>query len=203
MSIPVGYGQANVVWTTPWDTEVRASFGFVTVSGEDALGMALIMRDALKHVSGGAVVGPAYPDHTLAGFTWDRVDTTIRTTLGLFSGSASVSVNGTLSNDSRVAPNTTLLLRKFTGLGNRHGRGRCYPPVYYPQATRISSAGSLNADDTDELTTRWEVFRTQVEAATSMLVILHPVGTGSDITPTPIQELRMESKLATQRRRLR
>jgi len=94
--------------------------------------------------------------------------------------------------------NVAVLVRKNTGLGGRHGRGRLYHPGVF--------TGILNADaDTiapasvTAMANGFQQFFDDIQTAGHTPVLLH-----SDATaPTVVTGIAVESVVATQRRRIR
>lgn len=203
MPRPVGYSTARIVLTfTPSGREYGFSIGVKNTSSDDPNITAEEISDSLKGVVSGMSVGPADPVRTLISWTWSRVDVSSTESGGVFDGSHAIGVVGT-NTIIGVPVNTSLLIRKRTALGNKHGRGRMYEPVVYPQATLIVAGGSLSSDDHTILQTGWDNFFANftLSAGANRLCI---IGTGSGApTPPIITSLEVETRLATQRKRLR
>lgn len=98
-----------------------------------------------------------------------------------------------------VTSNTSLLVKKTTGVGGRANRGRMYVPG--APAVKVAPNGSVESafrgdiqDDLDDI----------IAAAPADpfggYVVLH---TDDSVEPTPITNLTLEAVVATQRRRLR
>lgn len=115
-------------------------------------------------------------------------------------------VTGTIVADS-PPPNVAYLIHKVTADGGRAGRGRVYHPGV--QESVVNDSGALTQSLIDAFNAMLTGFRDDVAAAmlaltglTSGLVLLH--GAGAPIsTPSPITSLTIDSRVATQRRRLR
>lgn len=99
-----------------------------------------------------------------------------------------------------VPCNTALLVRKNTALGGRKGRGRMYS-VGQVMVDNIGGAGILSPTVVATLDADFFSFLGAVQGVTGVsgAVLLHSDAT----TPTPILGLNPQSRVATQRRRLR
>lgn len=115
--------------------------------------------------------------------------------------SAEVAVNqGGLRSGDADSPNTAILIHKVTEQGGRAGRGRMYWPGV--PANLVSVAGILDSEYVSNENTDLANFLTELTEQDIPMVLLH--GEGSPIsTPTPVISLEIDSKVATQRRRLR
>lgn len=102
-------------------------------------------------------------------------------------------------------PNVAYLVRKQTGLGGRRNRGRMYIPG--PPRNWFSAAGIFGTTQLASAQTAVEELldpSTLALAGFSNAVLFHSTGvTPTPSTPTPITSLSVQSKVATQRRRLR
>lgn len=99
-----------------------------------------------------------------------------------------------------AAPNTTYLVRKVTALGGRAGSGRMYVPGVTeddvdPDGTVTPAMVTLLQSNFDDL---WDA----LDVGGFTPVLLHSAGSPLS-TPTPITSLRVDARVATQRRRLR
>lgn len=110
-----------------------------------------------------------------------------------------VNVGGTLTGEASP-PNTAWLIQKQTALGGRAGRGR----VYFPGINEVSvdPGGVLDSVALGNAQGFWDDFHMDLTAANLDPVLLHGVGSPIAV-PTPILQFAVDSKVATQRRRLR
>lgn len=104
---------------------------------------------------------------------------------------------GTLTGQG-VQPNTALLVTKATGFGGRRGRGRMYWPGI--QDAVIDDYGNLTSGTAATFQTKFDAFLTSLDTAGIPMVLLHDSPTPS---PYPVSSLIVQTKVATQRRRLR
>jgi hypothetical protein len=196
--IPPGFLQAVYEFTTPSDAEPM-----VTTMG---------------HVSNAATFDPneqasvlfqAYELTMLlamsSAYTLNAVDVYIGTDGPEHIVGRSTNTPAAGANTGTVVPqNTAYLIRKRTDAAGRRGRGRMYIPGV--KETEVDNVGNLTAGQI----TQWNnVGELWLEALTEEIrdmppVILHrSEGIGVEPAPTPVVTLICESKVATQRRRLR
>jgi hypothetical protein len=97
-------------------------------------------------------------------------------------------------------PNVAILVKKSTAFGGRQNRGRFYWPC--PNEQGISNTGLLTSDYWTNLQEGWESFRQDIADAGYPIVILHSKESITS-TPRPVTRLSVDTKVATQRRRLR
>lgn len=114
-------------------------------------------------------------------------------------------VAGTIASDT-VPQNTATLVRKRTDLGGRRGRGRLYLPGV-PE-TEVNAVGTLTPAYVSAHQAAFDDWHTYLTAGVGARlyppVILHrSEGIGTEPPPTPIARFAVESRVATQRRRLR
>lgn len=107
-------------------------------------------------------------------------------------------INGTSAGDRPLA-NTACLVTKQTAAPGRRGRGRIYMPGFIPSAN-ISRAGVI---DPAVLTVRQGLLEDWFDKCVVEdvpMVLFHAT---APATPTSVTGLRLETLMATQRRRLR
>ena len=98
------------------------------------------------------------------------------------------------------SPNTAILVKKITASGGRAGRGRMYVPG--APAEKISEAGTLDTTWAPLMQGVLGDFYEDMGLAGFLPYLLH--GVGSPLTsPTLITNFTLDTKVATQRRRLR
>lgn len=112
--------------------------------------------------------------------------------------SQSAPVAGT-SSGSSVPPNVAVLIRKSSGVSGRANRGR----MFFPGVSEglVSPAGVLDSALITQI--QGDINSAVAAWASDLLypVILHT--TGSTLPPTPIVSFSIDSKVGSQRRRLR
>jgi len=192
MTIPVGYSQVNLKFTgTLYPTGAEVTYGIEdngSVSPENT-------AEAIGDIWAAANLAPRMTDGC------DLVAILVKQGPDATGASAEIgySIAGTGSGDGSP-PNTAILVRKVTELGGRAGRGR----MFMPGVSETDAQGGGNLDSEER--SNWQTVLDEVlaEHATAEIpwVVLH--GAGSPLsTPTPIVALTVDSRLATQRRRLR
>lgn len=97
-----------------------------------------------------------------------------------------------------VPPNTSFLLKKVTFISGRSEQGRMYMPGVWEAV--VSGTGVVDATIRDDLTTAANAFLGKLTADGIDMAILH---TNEFNPPTRVVELNCDSRVATQRRRLR
>lgn len=99
--------------------------------------------------------------------------------------------------------NCALLVKKQTALGGRRGRGRMYIP-YLLTENYVDPVGNIDPTYVGGLQDIADDFYDGLVSADLQPVLLHdPGGFGVEPPPTPILQLSVDNKIATQRRRLR
>jgi hypothetical protein len=99
-----------------------------------------------------------------------------------------------------ASPNVSGLIKKRTGAGGRTGQGRSYLTPGYIEEGNIDESGTLNPTTRTSLQAKCDSFFTHVADAGHALVLFHE---SQAILPRVILSLEMDSRVATQRRRLR
>lgn len=191
MEIPVGFGQVNFRFTgtsAPLGAEVTCGFE------NSGLGVPATLA---------AAAGVNWVESFLTGQSNDITLESVLVKLGPndTGPAAEVSVveQGDSTGDSLPA-NCAVLVRKVTSLGGRAARGRFYVPgitdaLIGDDSTMVSGAQAIWQGLADD-------FFDKMEADGMELVLLH--GPTSPLSsPTPLDSLQVDAKVATQRRRLR
>jgi hypothetical protein len=195
MHIPVGFGTVSYIWIKDGDSEeMVTSFGFHTLGDPPTVSDANLMFEAWSTSS--------MQTTTTDSLTLLRVEYGVAVTTDdelIVATSDEAIVNGAGTSDP--APiNCALLVKKVTGLSGRKNRGRFYYPDVF--ADVVSPAGVLSpAAVIDYQAAVLDWFGTL--AAVGVLdgaVLLH---TDPLDTPTPVLQVIVQNKIATQRRRLR
>lgn len=108
-------------------------------------------------------------------------------------------VVGALSITPMVNNVAVLVQKRGSALG-RHNRGRFFLPPYHLTQTDVTPGGTVLAAKVTALNTVFTNLLTNLTGAGTPMVILH---THSEIAPTVITSCPVQTKVATQRRRLR
>jgi hypothetical protein len=192
--IPVGYGQARLVWQrigAPRESIV--TFGYNPSAVDPSLHAAAIYT--IVTASNRPCIAASMD------FDWQflRVDTTEVDEGGEQTGSSGGVITGSISAAS-MTPQCAILITKNTALGGRRNRGRMYVPPIYPEEQSVDYNGTIGGTQRTNLQTRWDGVLSALAAASIPMVILHR---SAPFTPTEVTSLTVQSLIATQRRRLR
>ena len=193
MIIPTGYAQANLLFSgaaLPLDAEVTMGLDIGGYGGSPAdLAQDIFDSYGVEAIYNSLAVGNDLVGvrvkfgPNLTGPSGEHFDT--------WAGQAA---NGNLS------PAQSYLIKKTTALGGRAGRGRSYLPGVPEE--QVSDDGTVDSTFRGNLETAWIDMWAAAAVAGAEPVVLH--GVGSPIsTPTPITGFAVDTKIATQRRRLR
>lgn len=196
--IPSGYGQATFGFRTGQNATKTSAFtlGYkLPAAGATALSHALAIRSAWSSASGRLWWPASYSSQT----TFLGVRVTESISGGLITADGAFAVIGTGAQD-QMPPNVALLVKKVTQFGGRHNQGRMYLPPAWLSETVVTSAGNLAGGDVITINGMLEASRAAQVAAGFDLYLLH--STAGPI-PVPIDSLSIDSRVATQRRRLR
>lgn len=193
--IPPGYAQANhrmLLTGDPDEMIVTMGIKFTTILFEDLDDIANALYDAWAD---------AWEPSTVA--TWSFQGVTLYANIGgenfVVSSTTAVRV-GDLSAGS-LPQNNAYLVQKRTALGGRSNRGRLYQPGVFQDV--VDDSGLLTGAFQASQQTAINSWLTAIQGITGVedAVVLHSEG---DIDPpTVITSLRLDSRIATQRRRLR
>lgn len=112
-------------------------------------------------------------------------------------GESSTSIAGALSG-SALPPNNAYLVKKVTGLSGRQYQGRMYIPGV-PEAS-VNEGGFLETADLASLQLNMNQFLAALSTAGYPMVLLH---TAPLATPTSVTSLIVDTRIGTQRRRMR
>lgn len=96
--------------------------------------------------------------------------------------------------------NTAMLVKKITGLGGRQNRGRMYIPPFSLSETNISKLGVIASGTVTGQQAYINTIMAAIDPDVTRLKLLH---TNPANTPEIITQLVVQSRVATQRRRLR
>ena len=115
--------------------------------------------------------------------------------IGQFAGTA---VGGL--NSAAIEPNSTILVRKLTAFGGRTGRGRMYVPGLGD--LQVDSAGNILSSPLSIAQAAFTDLLTSLDAGGLPMFLLHDEDSPVS-TPLEVTSLSVDTKIATQRRRLR
>jgi hypothetical protein len=113
----------------------------------------------------------------------------------------SASIAGGGGSLASPPPNCAVLVKKSTDLGGRRGRGRMYIP-WCLLGTNISEAGVIAAGSITTIQNAVNAWRTALTTRAVPLVLLHRPGKSAIQPPSPVTNLAVDNRVATQRRRV-
>lgn len=117
---------------------------------------------------------------------------------------ASTTAGGNTGATPLVPQNTAFLIHKRTSLGGRKGRGRCYlPGVAEGQVDNVGVVASATVGSFNTALAAW---RTAIVSSSDFvgMVVLHDDASLTPLpAPTLVTSINMDTRVATQRRRLR
>ena len=192
--IPVGYALLKFVFTLVGDTEEMITTIGVETPATDAATRLIAVNDAFDNWNDNVL--PRQSNQ----YSLNRVDGVFGDAAGDTVVSSTFSPAPGHDTDQAVPQNTSVLVRKLTGVGGRANRGRMYVPgVTVPDVT---AQGTLNPTPLANWGTAFNNFLLGLEssAQTNRAVVFHSNGA---LAPTIVQSLAVQPRLATQRRRLR
>jgi len=193
MNIPDGYAQANIIYAgSP-----------VPTGAENTWGVKLDDPAATPISVGTAFLAQIDASGVMASFSEDISIVSCRVKFGPNATGPANEVFQTISGEGDqavVPPNLSVLMRKNTSSGGRAGSGRVYLPGI--EEISVDGSGFLDGGVKSGIEDKWEDIRAGMALADLPLVVLH--GADSPLaTPSLITSLVVDSKAATQRRRLR
>lgn len=194
VQIPVGFGQVRCVYQlggSVYPSIVTWNYDPGTI---DPAAHIDSIYSAVVHASGPVQASRINDNWIFLGVQITEVDDT-----GPISAEKMVSVVGTFAGGS-LPPNCAVLLRKSTGLGGRRNRGRMFVPPVWPVEGSVSGAGVLGTGIPATIEGWWNFTRTTMATAGFPWVLCH---SEAPFTPTPITGLSCDTRVASQRRRLR
>lgn len=202
VNIPDGYGVIEQIWSYPtFDEEpMMSSLGFqlagtdITVANVDEIFAAFVANFNVGTPLAGTecFFGPFNVRYKKDGDLYEVPGTDSEAST---SGSTSLTVN------------TARLVTKLTGVGGRRNKGRMYLPA--PIESVVNVDGSITNQSTTDQQTNADGYFDDLIALGSIqaLVLFHSYDSEDPPvplpTPTQLTSFRVESKCATQRRRMR
>lgn len=192
--IPEDYGLATFKWSSAASGRIyNTTVGF---AAPDLLTAATGLGNVVTGLQGAGEIFNAA--QMLLGYSFVGADATYVNELGPQMLSAAANVSGTKSGEP-VPPNCAFLATKRTARGGRRGRGRFFlPPVWVPEH-EINAAGVISSGQVTIVQLLLEGLIAEMSAQDIPAVLLHSDGG----TPDEITGVTVQSRLATQRRRLR
>lgn len=192
--VPTGTAIASLKWTMTGDDEPMAvTFGLQHTGAVPPSGWAEDLTDIA------ASSGLCAAANMQAAWTFVGSEVRYNDGSGFLVYESNVLVDGTETGASPYV-NTAVLVRKLTGSGGRKFRGRWFLPPCHMLVTGIGSNGDLVSGPLAEIQGYCDDFLTDLATGLYTMVLLHSDGVTS---PTTVTALQVQSKAATQRRRMR
>lgn len=189
---PVGFAQIVHLFSLAGDPEqMMTTYGVdIAQRGSSAADVAGDERDRFI---------AAYP---VAGRSADYTYQGVKAYIGQGAGAPIISEAPAASagtNAMSCPPqNCAVLVRKQSAQGGRAHRGRMFWPPFGLAESNVGNNGQLVADFVEDFQTTMDALATDFG-----LVILHDSTTPGNLQPTVVTNLVVDSRIATQRRRLR
>ena len=194
-TIPVGYGQASIIWTNLGRLEESiVTIGYDPPDPLNPAANASTIRALVSNASGPCTAAKMTNQWRFEGVKCVEMDDT-----GPLTGESRVPVTG--SNTGGSLPlNCAILIQKQTASGGRRGRGRMFLPPFWPLETDVNDAGGITPALVTSIGASWDFVRTGMVTASLPPRLFHAT---SPFTPTIITGFTVSTLIATQRRRLR
>jgi hypothetical protein len=199
LTIPIGFGQYRHEFSLLGDPEpMFCIFGWSSEEGVvDLQTVATGIHNAGKVLHSGIAVSTTTLNRTTVTF--------VPTSEGVTTVSEAFAPQAGGNVVDALTQNTTYLMKKTTATGGRRGRGRAFWPGV--RADQVSDAGILTAATVLDYTNKLATYLTSVKAVAGVgdVVVLHDnvVGDANPFVPSPVLSIVMDSRVASQRRRLR
>lgn len=190
--IPVGYGEVTAILDIPSDAgPANVVFGVEA----SALGSAASLDSALQAIFPNA---GGWTEMYTGDVTLSKAISRYSPSLGVVEVAETAYSLAGQRGGTMAPPQVSTLIQKKTGLAGKSNRGRMYMT---PLADNLIDAGGI-ITEADRLLVQAGAtqFLADLAASSCPMVVLHTTAAG---TPTPVVALNVETKVATQRRRLR
>lgn len=194
--IGVGYGQASLVMNatgTSWNQVVTWGFKDTAGTGSPSAALAAIgpVATGTGKFFNGANISSQY--------SLVRLDVTIGTASGPVIGTTAYGVTGTASLNSPPA-NCAILCSKATARGGRRGRGRMFISPAFVDEGNVGASGTIAAGTLAALQTKITTLLSDLAGTAYPMYLLHD---SSEVAPDAVTVLTLQSRMATQRTRMR
>lgn len=189
MAIPAGFGQLSVVLTGGGIVdEAIWTMGFDNDAGDTPAEAAEAWWTNLEALD--------YRDYLSSSVTVTEVRCKLGPDATGPAGFFAVGLSGTVGGQS-APPNLAFLVHKNTLLGGRRGRGRAY--LGGLAEAQLDEGGNTQSATASGLQTALSGAAAAMLLGSKPLALIHADGG----TPTPLDSLTVDVRLATQRRRMR
>lgn len=202
VEIPEGFGQCSIRYNLSGDIEpMYVTFGFE--NGPLDTDPTLVANIIQGHWTDATSIGAAGTRYTHWSIGPSLV--TLGTATGPVTGPGNSVSAGTAGAGNTLPQNCAILTRKQTARGGRRGRGRCYIPCATFQEGDVDNTGTILPAVVTNLQGRINAFLSLMGVSGYDVQLLHGEGLGGTPPPPPDPVLSwiVQSRIATQRRRLR
>lgn len=192
--IPEGFAQVKLRWQiNSTGEEVISTFGVHPASGHTAQEICDDIFDLLTPIN-----LMLYHDLISTQYSVAGVDATLMTSTGPVGAEHTEVIAGTAGGTPSVSQ-VSILVKKTTARGGRHGRGRMFLPACFCPEANIDEVGQIQSSNRGTLTAMLEGTLAVLGTSDYPMVLLHSDST----SPDPVTHLNLDPIVATQRRRLR
>lgn len=193
--IPAGFALGVLRWTVAGDLEEQIStLGLRPGVSDTAQSLAEALHTSATQ--GGSIAAPTAMNIPWV-FVGTRVHWAVETGIDTYVHNAPVA--GTGSGSTACPSNCSALVTKVTTRGGRRGRGRMFLPAAIISDTFVDTNGVIDSGTFPTIQNRVIAFRGQLVINNLDPVLFHNDGSA----PDDITDLRLETQIATQRRRMR
>jgi hypothetical protein len=190
--IPNGFVNIHFLFSVTGDAQPMSfAIGAQFVPGD--FNPQAISDEAYIAFSGGYAAANWYDQWTFLGTRVEVAAGAIAETMIPLAGTG-----GTLGT---VVQNTSVLVKKITGVAGRAHRGRAYFPPISLAEVDVNNVGMIDSTVVATIQSNWDGFISALDSAADLtfLALLH----ASADDPDEINSWQVEGQVATQRRRLR
>lgn len=182
-------------WTSTGDLEpMSVTYGIHGNSPGNTADTVATEIDALWIIAGLSDPASFHVNWQYIGFT-----VTEYTAEGTIVAERPSAVSGTKAGTT-LPPNCAMLFHKRTLSGGRRNRGRCFLPAAYLGEALVDNNGIIDNQTRLDRQTAWEAYRVAIFENDLIMVVHHE---SAPFIGTPVAAIVFDSKIATQRRRLR
>lgn len=114
-------------------------------------------------------------------------------------GSHTEPITATAGSATALPTNCSLLIKKITSVSGRKGRGRMYPPPALIDEGSVDTNGTITPVAYGLIAGRVNAFYAQLVAQNIQPMLFHADGAA----PTPVTSFNLDTRIATQRQRMR
>jgi len=196
VNMPVGYGRCSQVFSVAGTSKTPVvTYGFVDDPAETP--------NTIAQSRNAEWLAQFVPASLASTWALKETNVTIHRAGGQFVGSYAVLSQGAAGFNA-MSMAVSAILRKFTAVGGRRGRGRCYLPAGYLGELSVDPAGVIDPALVTATANRWSAIIAAMTGSSEDMVLLHaaiPPAVGG--APTVVLAGTCENMAATQRRRQR